>query len=305
MAIPDFQTLMLPVLKLAKDGRTRYRDAVEKISDDLNLSPEERESMIPSKRQSRIGNRISWAITHLYKAKLVERPKRGHFMITERGTEVLSGNPDRIDCGYLMRFPEYEDFRTVRRPSLVSHQDVEEEIDSATPDERIDSAYSELLDGLKDEVIQCVLDAGPVFFERLVIDLLRAMGYGISSESGSHVGGSGDGGIDGIINEDKLGLDVIYIQAKRYDPDKDKSVSRQAIQAFVGALAGKGASKGVFFTTSKFTKEALEYADTVQQRLVLIDGDHLAQLMIANNVGVRLDRAIELKRIDEDFFAGE
>lgn len=303
MAIPTFYDLMLPVLKLAQIGPIRQKDAVEQISDDMNLSPEDRESMLPSKRQTRMSNRVGWAITHLCRANLVERPERGYFTITDRGTEALASNPVRINRKYLLQFSEYKWGREDEKPSRSNHQSADEGMESATPDERIISAYDELFDDLKDEVLRYVLEAPPAFFEHLVLDLLQAMGYGVSSDSGSHVGGSGDGGIDGIINEDKLGLDVIYIQAKRYD--RGTPVGRPAIQAFVGALAGKGASKGVFFTTSKFTNEALDYVKTVQQRLVLVDGERLAQLMIENNVGVRLGRAIELKRIDEDFFADE
>ena len=300
MAIPDFQSLMLPVLKLGATGEVRGRDAVQIIADQFNLSEQERAETVPSGTRTYILDRILWAVTYLVKAGLLQRPQRGCFTITEKGKEVLASKPESIDINFLKQFPEFEKFKTRKKPEgSIQAREVTEE--SQTPRERIDSAYEEIFADLKSEVLQRILDASPQFFEKLLLNVLVAMGYGGSlKEAGKHVGKSGDEGIDGVINEDKLGLDIIYIQAKRYAPEN--TVSRPDIQKFAGSLMGKGANKGVFVTTSSFSKKALEYAERITQRLILIDGEQLASLMIEHNVGVRLNHAVELKTIDEDFF---
>ena len=300
MAIPDFQTLMLPALKLGATGEIQIKDAIEFLSDEFQLTPEEREHLLPSGTMTTMRNRVTWAISYLVQAKLLHRPKRGYFTVTERGKEVLANPPAKIDIKFLEQYPEFLEFRTKKKsPSTLSEMAPADE--SSTPEERIDTAYTEINVALKDELLAKVLEASPTFFEKLIVDLLLAMGYGgASSEAGRHIGKSGDGGIDGVIDEDKLGLDIIYLQAKRYAPEN--TVGRPEIQKFAGSLIGKGANKGVFVTTSSFSGHAREYARNVPQRIILIDGEKLMSLMLEHNVGVRVNREIELKRIDEDFF---
>ncbi len=248
-----------------------------------------------------IRNRVHWAITYLIKAGLLTRPKRGYFTITERGKKVLAENPDKISNKFLEQFPEFLAFKNKKKADDESSGTSTDDASSATPEERIDAAYSEITTEIKSEILAKVLDGSPEFFEKLIVNLLVAMGYGGSSfEAGQHLGGSGDEGIDGVINEDTLGLDLIYIQAKRYAPGN--TIGRPEIQKFAGSLIGKGANKGVFVTTSAFSHQADEYAETVPQRIILIDGERLATLMLEHNVGVRILQSIDLKRIDEDFF---
>ena len=304
MAIPDFQTLMLPVLKLGAQGKIQRQQAIEILSDQFNLTEEERAALLPSGVDTYISNRSAWATTFLVKAGLLARPKRGYFTITDRGKEVLATNPDKINIKYLMQFEDFREFRKLKKPqgeveTDSAGTDVSEE--SQTPEERIGAAHEELLIDLKDQVLERILEMSPTFFERALVKLLVAMGYGGSLEdAGQHLGKSGDGGIDGVINEDKLGLDVIYIQAKRYA--RDNVVGSPDIQKFAGSLMHRGAGKGVFVTTSSFSKSAVEFADQIPQRLILIAGSQLAELMIEHNVGVRVNRSIDLKKIDEDFF---
>ncbi len=297
VSIPDFQTLMLSALKLGATGEIRLKDSIDVLSDEFKLTAEDREQMLPSGNMTTMRNRVAWAITHLVQAKLLHRPQRGYFTITERGQSVLANPPERITISFLEQYPEFVAFRNKKKTEeLPETQD-----ESATPEERIDSAYTEITVALKDEILSKVLDASPEFFEKLIVKLLLAMGYGGSSaDAGRHLGKSGDGGVDGVIDEDKLGLDIIYIQAKRYAPDN--IVGRPEIQKFAGTLIGMGANKGVFVTTSGFTGHAYEYARTVPQRIILIDGERLTSLMLEHNVGVRVSRAVEIKKIDEDFF---
>ena len=304
MPIPDFQSIMLPALELAAGRDTmRLKDAEPVLADEFNLSEEERQEKIPSQRQRRFYNRVSWAMGHLSYAGLLTKPATGIYQITEEGKKVLEEKPDRIDISFLERYPRYQEFRSgggrTSRPEAKASEESEEE--TLSPDERIDLAHNELAAGLKQELLQRIHTASPEFFERLVLNLLVAMGYGGGSEdSWEHLGRTSDGGIDGVINEDKLGLDKIYIQAKRWDPNS--RVGRPDVQSFVGSLAGKSANKGVFVTTSSFSSNVSEYVKTIQQSVILIDGDELARLMIEHDVGVRLHRAVRLKRVDEDFF---
>lgn len=298
MAIPDFQTLMLPALRLGATGEIRLKDSIDILSDEFKLTPEEREHMLPSGNVTTMRNRVAWSVTHLVQAKLLHRPQRGYFTITERGQAVLANPPDRITIGFLEQYPEFVAFRNKKK---TTDESVTPEEESTTPEERIDSAYTEITVALKDEILSKVLDASPEFFEKLIVKLLIGMGYGGSSvDAGRHLGKSGDGGVDGVIDEDKLGLDIIYIQAKRYAPDN--KIGRPEIQKFAGTLIGMGANKGVFVTTSCFSSHAYEYAKNVPQRIILIDGERLTSLMLEHNVGVRVSRGIELKKIDEDFF---
>lgn len=296
--IPDYQTCMLPLLKYAADNKEhKLADAVEDLSDQFGLTAEERKELLPSKTQEVIFNRIGWARTYMKKAGLLEDTRRGVFKITERGQAVLGENLERLTTKYLRKFDEFNEFQKKHNEKdSKSENDV---ISEATPEEMLEAGYTKLSENLVDDILVNIAKCSPSFFEHLVIDLLVHMGYGGSfSEAAQVVGKSGDEGIDGIIKEDKLGLDTIYIQAKRWKG----VVGRPEIQKFAGALLGQKASKGVFITTSSFTKEAEEYAASVDRKVVLIDGQKLASLMIEHNVGISTVRTFEIKRIDSDYF---
>jgi restriction system protein len=308
MAIPDYQTLMLPVLNLAGSGEElRFRDMVETLAQELHLTAEERSELLPSGSAFLFDNRVGWARTYLKQAGLLESPKRGVLRISDRGKSVLASGPTRIDVKFLDQFAEFREFRT-RRPEggrtdkAAVETPRQATLDIETPEERLASAYKTLRASVQVDLIEQVKSASPSFFERLVVDLLLAMGYGGSrQDAGRAIGKSGDGGIDGIIKEDKLGLDVIYIQAKRWEG----TVGRPEVQKFAGALQGHRASKGVFITTSSFTREAEDYANAINTKLILINGALLTELMIDHNVGVATTGTYELKRVDADYFEGE
>ena len=303
MAIPDFQTLMKPVLILSQEEQ-KFSESVDKISDEFSLSREDREERIPSGKQTTIGNRIAWAVSYLKQAGLIERKKRGFFSIAEAGKKVLAENPDRIDIAYLQRFPSFVNFRTRKKESdSRTGGQTTGEATSLTPSESIEAVYLELRRSVESELLDRILQETPEFFENLVVELLTAMGYGREGYLAESVGKSGDGGIDGIIHQDALGLDAVYIQAKRYDPSS--SVGRQDIQKFVGALSGRSATKGIFITTSSYSRNVGEYLKTVQQRIKTIDGNQLVELMIRHGVGVREEETFTTYRIDEDFFSQE
>lgn len=296
--IPDYQTCMLPLLKYAADNKEhKLADAVKDLSDQFGLTAEERKELLPSKTQEVIFNRIGWARTYMKKAGLLEDTRRGFFKITERGQAVLGENLERLTTKYLRKFDEFNEFqRKHNEKDSKSENDV---ISEATPEEMLEAGYTKLSENLADDILVNIAKCSPSFFEHLVVDLLVHMGYGGSfSEAAQVVGKSGDEGIDGIIKEDKLGLDTIYIQAKRWKG----VVGRPEIQKFAGALLGQKASKGVFITTSSFTKDAEEYAASVDRKVVLIDGQKLASLMIEHNVGISTVRTFEIKRIDSDYF---
>ncbi|ASQ05849.1 restriction endonuclease [Sinorhizobium meliloti] len=308
MMIPDYQSLMLPVLRLAAAGDTRVADVAERIADDLGLTPEERDELLPSGRQRVLHNRIHWAKFYMSKAGLIASPARGRFVATDRGKALLATAPERIDVALLMREPEFREF--YRNETGATEQDgaIAKPLDTAsprtTPEEQIDAAHAALLAALRDELLQRILSNSPAFFEQLIVDLLVAMGYGGShKDAAAQLGRSGDGGVDGIVNEDRLGLDRIYIQAKRYAPGNP--VGRPDVNGFVGSLVGLGATKGVFVTTSTFSQPARDYVRHLAQRVILIDGQELADLMIEHGVGVRSYRTVEFKRLDEDFFGEE
>lgn len=294
MPIPDFQQFMLPILKIVEDGNEHKRQEVfEKAAEMFNLSHEERTQLLPSGKQYTFENRIGWARTYLKKAGLLSTPSRGLIKITERGKEVLKKNPPKIDTNFLEQFPEYLEFKNYTRETEP------EQTSDLTPEEILDGSYQDLRNELAHDLLERVKSCSPEFFERLVIDLLVGMGYGGSrSDAGQRVGKSGDGGIDGIIKEDKLGLDVINVQAKRWQ----NTVGRPEIQAFVGSLAGNRAKKGVFITTSKFTDNAKDYVSFIQQNVVLIDGEQLTQLMIDHDIGVSEESRYIVKKIDLDYF---
>lgn len=305
MAIPDYQALMLPVLTVAAEGATRVPAAAETVADRLGLSDEEREEMLPSGKQRVLHNRIHWAKFYMTKAGLIASPQRGVFVATDAGKALLAQKPGRIDVERLKGYPAFRAFYDQTGTSQPIDQAAavaEATASGATPEEQIDAASGLLTSALKADLLARIIEQSPAFFERLIVELLVAMGYGGSHEDAARrLGKSGDGGIDGIIDEDRLGLDRIYVQAKRYAPGS--AVGRPEIQGFVGSLVGLGASKGVFVTTSSFSKQAQDYASGLQQRIILIDGERLCDLMIEFDVGVRRYRSIEVKRIDEDFFS--
>ncbi len=305
MPIPDYQSVMLPILKLASDGlEHKFARAVEALADEFNLTTEERNELLPSGTQAVFNNRVGWACSYLKKAGLLASPKRGFFTITQKGHELISTNPTRIDSSTLEQYPEFIEFKTRKkeREEESSIESVVSQDSSQTPEDALASAYNKLRSSLYSEILTSVKDATPSFFERLVVDLLVKMGYGGNrQDAGRALGKSGDSGIDGIINEDRLGLDVIYIQAKRWEG----VVGRPEIQKFAGALQGQRARKGVFITTSSFTKEAKEYVSVIESKIILIDGEHLARLMAEHNVGVSTIGIYEVKKIDSDYFDNE
>lgn len=308
MAIPDFQTLMLPVLKLAGAGKElRFRDMVEALAQEFGLTPEERSQLLPSGTAFLFDNRVGWARTYLKHGGLLDAPRRGVVRITERGKAALEGRPSRIDMKFLDQFPEYRAFKTRRSEDdrtdkAASDLPRQAALEIETPEERLATANATLRTDLQADLIDQVKSASPAFFERLVVDLLLAMGYGGSrQDAGRAIGKSGDGGIDGIIKEDKLGLDVIYLQAKRWEG----TVGRPEVQKFAGALQGHRASKGVFITTSSFSRDAEDYANAINTKVILINGALLTELMIDHNVGVATTSTYQVKKVDADYFEGE
>lgn len=301
MAIPDFQSIMLPLLQLSSDDKVHYiHDAVKILSEQFELREEEQTKLLPSGQQPIFYNRVGWARTYLKKAGLLEDPKRGYFQITDRGREVLGTKPTRIDKKFLHQFPEFIEFRETVRES--SNEEVkEEDLESLTPEEALENAYQSIRRDLSEKLLTHVLNSTPGFFEKLVVELLVKMGYGGSQRDAARaVGQSGDEGIDGIIDEDRLGLDTIYVQAKKWK--KPSSIGRPEIQKFVGALQGKRARKGIFITTTTFSNEAREYASKIDTKVVLIDGPRLTDLMIDYGIGVTTRTQYELKDLDTDYF---
>jgi restriction system protein len=301
MTIPDFQSIMLPLLLLASDGEEHsISEAVSQLAHHFSLSDEDQAELLPSGQQPLFYNRVGWARTHLKKAGLLQDPRRGYFRITQRGQEVLDSKPARIDLRFLRQFPEFREFREGGREPKNTDQ-TEVELEGLTPEEILEEVYQRMRQDLADELLEYVLGSSAGFFEKLVVELLVAMGYGGSRRDAARaVGRSGDEGIDGIIDEDRLGLDTIYIQAKKWN--QNQPVGRPEIQKFVGALQGKRARKGVFITTSRFTTEAREYAGMIDTKVVLIDGERLAALMIDHGVGVSPLTQYEIKRVDSDYF---
>src|SRR5437773_1348195 len=282
MAIPDYQTLMLPLLRLASDGREhRFRDAVEQLAAEFRVTDAERVELLPSGTAPVFDNRVGWARTYLKQAGLLSSPKRGAFQITKSGRALLAESPGQIDIALLDRYEAFREFKARRRDK--GEGDAEPEIKSPqqptaadeTPEDALAAAYQKLRRNLEGELLDQVKAASPAFFERLVIDLLVAIGYGGSrQDAGRAIGRTGDGGIDGIIKEDKLGLDAIYIQAKRWEA----TVGRPELQKFAGALQGQRANKGVFITTSNFSREAEQYVNGINSKIILIDGERLTSL---------------------------
>jgi restriction system protein len=305
MPIPDYQSIMLPLLRRVSDQKEHtMRGLIEELAQEFGLSEEEKRELLPSGQQPVFDNRVAWAKTYLKKAGLLDSPKRAVIEITERGLEVLKHKPKRINVAFLKQFPEFVEFQTSKRGDNDGGESVEEEITAQTPEETLESAYQSIRKSLAQDLLGRVVGLSPAFFERLVVELLVRMGYGGSiKDAGRAIGKTSDEGIDGTIKEDKLGLDIIYIQAKRWKPGN--GVGRPEIQKFVGALAGQGAKKGIFITTSSFSREALDYSPKNETKIVLIDGEQLAQLMIDYNLGVSPHQTYEVKRVDGDYFGEE
>lgn len=302
MAVPGFQEMTLPLLRFAADGHVhQMRDARDHLADVMSLTDAEQTERLPSGRQSRFANRVAWAKVYLEKAGLLDSPAPGQFQITERGRGVLQDPPVRIDIPFMERFPEFLEFRSRRRERVSSPSSSSQESES-TPEEELEQAYERLQAELADEVLANVRKLSPTGFEQLVVDVMIALGYGGGKpEAGTITQAGADQGIDGVINEDRLGLEVIYLQAKKWEPP----VGRPEIQKFVGALHGKRARKGVFITTSRFTPDAHEYVQQIEPRVVLIDGERLAALMVRHGVGVTTIETLKISRVDSDYFAEE
>jgi restriction system protein len=296
---------MRPLLVTLEDGHERSIRAIRTdLAARFSLSQPDIDELIPSGRVTTFQNRVGWATTYLYRTKLIDRPRRAVYRISDRGRKVLQENPDRVDLKVLSQFEEFEEFRqgkvpagdTTNAPSSTATGEEQ------TPEERLDSAYRELRSALAAELLDRVFEQSPEFFEQLVLDVLHAMGYGGSrDDAAERLGQSGDEGVDGVIREDRLGLDLIYVQAKRWR----NVVGRPEIQKFFGALHGRRATKGVFITTSTFSKEAASYAEDVTPRMTLVDGKELAQLMIEHAVGVTVSREYTVQRLDLDYFTIE
>ncbi|AEW03399.1 restriction endonuclease [Niastella koreensis] len=303
--IPDFQTIMLPLLTILKDGKEHnLRDVIKEISDQFNLTDEERVQLLPSANQAIINNRVGWARTYLKKANLLDTPKRGVLKITEDGIPILSKGLTKVDVKFLQTLPKFQEWQRSYAAKTDDGEAIGEESKieaqtGKTPEELLDYSYNQLKEELASEIIDKVKSCSPAFFELLVIDLLIKMGYGGSrKEAGEVLGKSGDGGIDGIIKEDKLGLDTIYIQAKRWE----NTVTIHQVRDFAGSLLSKKAKKGIFITTSSYPASAKEFVGSIDPKIVLIDGNELANLMIEFKVGVSVKKTYEVQRLDSDYF---
>lgn len=297
MAIPDFQSIMRPLLEHLADGKAKSnRETLDVLSRQFQLTTDELSELLPSGQQSVFTNRIAWAKAHLKNAGLLSSPTRGQYQITARGLEALRDDNRPINLKYLKQFEEYSYGRV---GNIKSDEEQIKPTETLTPSEQIEIGYQRIREELEDELLAKIKEASPAFFERLVVELLVAMGYGGSrKDAGQTIGRSGDGGIDGVINEDRLGLDTIYIQAKRWEG----VVGRPEIQKFADALQGQRAKKGVFITTSGFSKEAIEYVSLIENRIALINGKKLAALMIDFGVGVSKIANYDVKRLDSDYF---
>ncbi|MCL5991955.1 MAG: restriction endonuclease [Bacteroidetes bacterium] len=305
--IPDFQTIMLPLLEVLGDGQEHeLQDLITQISIKFELTDDERKELLPSGNQEIINNRVGWSRTYLKKAQLIDKPRRAVYKITDKGKKVLASKPKRIDIKFLQELPEFKEWQTSYQTSYQARKDensnshIEVGIESEkTPEELLDYSFARLKDELASDIIEKIKNCTPGFFERLVIDLLIKMGYGGSKkEAGQIIGKSGDGGIDGIIKEDKLGLDTIYVQAKKWD----NTVPVGQIRDFAGSLLSKKAKKGIFISTSNYPKSAYDFVAQIEPKIILIDGKELADLMIEYNIGLASKSNYEVKKIDIDYF---
>jgi restriction system protein len=305
MAVPDFQSLMLPLLQFAarKGSETSTSEAVEALAKELCLTDEDLKEVLPSGIQPTFFNRVGWAATYLKKAGLLETTRRGFYQITDRGKDLLKKQPKAINIELLKQYPEFLEFQQLkgtRSRDKGAELKRTSEVSPETPLEALEAAYKNLRDQLASELLEKLKQTTPSFFEKIVVELLVKMGYGGSrADAGKAIGRSGDGGIDGIIKEDKLGLDVVYIQAKRWD---NAPVGRPDVMQFVGALQAQRANKGIFITTSRFTDEARNYVSGISSKIILIDGEQLTNLMIEYDVGVSTIASYPVKKIDSDYF---
>jgi len=305
MAVPDYQTVMLPLLRFAgeKNDETSTGEAVEVLAKEFGLTDEDLKEMLPSGIQSTFVNRVGWASTYMKKAGLLEATRRGYYRITPRGQELLKKQPKAINVKLLKQYPEFLEFQHLkgtRSGDRESSSRATLDVTTATPSEALETAYENLRDELADELLARLKKLSPSFFERVVVELLVKMGYGGSrADAGKAIGKTGDGGIDGIIKEDKLGLDVVYIQAKRWE---NNPVGRPDVMQFAGALQAQKANKGIFITTSRFTDDARSYVSQIGSKIVLIDGEQLTSLMIEHDVGVSTVSMYPVKKIDTDYF---
>jgi restriction system protein len=302
MAVPDYQSLMLPLLKMVNDGQEHSLSVlVDALAVQLKLTDDDKKEMLPSGSQTTFYSRVGWARTYMKMACLLESTGRGTIRITQRGLDLLRSNPASINAKFLTQYPEFMEFKGASRHSN-KRSEAEYEEPTQTPEEMLEASYQSLRQNLAHELLERIKGCSPRFFETLVVDLLVAMGYGGSRrDAGQAVGQSGDGGIDGIIKEDKLGLDVVYIQAKRWEA----TVGRPVVQTFAGSLAGQKARKGVLITTSQFSQEAKDYVNKIEMKIVLIDGEQLAQFMIDHGIGVTEVASYTIKKADLDYFGDE
>jgi restriction system protein len=299
--IPDFQTLMRPVLvAIEGDEPKSHAQIRDTVAPALNVSDEDRQVMLPSGKQALFTNRVAWAITHMAQAGLLDRPQRGRYLLSDRGKTVLKQHPDRVDMSVLAQFPEYQEFRARKNEKHADETSLNVVSDELSPSEAVGAIVEESYDSLAAELLDRILAQQPTFLETLSLKLLRAMGYGGREALLEHTGKPGDSGLDGLVRQDALGLDLVGVQAKRYD--KENAVMRPEIQAFVGALQGAQTNRGVFVTTGRFSTGARQFADSVGMRLRLIDGRELTKLMVRYNVGVQVRETFELKQIDEEEF---
>jgi len=305
MAVPDYQSVMLPLLQFAaqQETETSTSEAVEALAKKLGLTGDDLKEMLPSGIQSTFVNRVGWASTYMKKAGLLEATRRGFYQITDRGRDLLKKQTKTINVKLLKQYPEFLEFQQLkgtRSSDKVTESKGTSDISTATPSEALEAAYENLRDELADELLTRLKKISPAFFERIVVELLVKMGYGGSrADAGKAIGRSGDGGIDGIIKEDKLGLDVVYIQAKRWDKNP---VGRPDVMQFAGALQAQRANKGIFITTSRFTDDARSYVSQIGSKIVLIDGEQLTSLMIEHDVGVSTVSLYPVKKVDSDYF---
>ncbi len=303
MAIPDYQKIMLPFLKLTLDQKEHSkRQVFDALTEEFKLTDDERKELLPSGQQAVFDNRVGWARTHLVKAGLLDQTRRGYFRITIRGLDVLKQNPPGINLNFLNQFDEFREFRSLRRETGRTTITEEKSEQGKTPAEIIEGAYRRLRDDLARDLLQQIKKSPPSLFENIVVDLLVKMGYGGShADAGKAIGRTGDEGVDGVINEDRLGLEMVYIQAKRWE----NTVGRPDVQSFAGALQGKHARKGVFMTTSGFSEEAKAFVKGIESKIILIDGNLLADLMIEYNIGLSQGATYQMKKIDSDYFLGD
>lgn len=305
MTIPNYQVLMLPVLKLIATGHETIPSCLEPLRSEFAISENEFEELLPSGKQTVLANRAHWARNYMSQAGLVEPIKRGHYRLTQEGEALLANPPQGLNADYLKRYDRFLEFlqrsSTTQNDNSNDAKNADSKSEASTPEDLMAKSHREIEALLRNDLLEAVLSVSPARFEQLIVDLLVTMGYGGGDSSmGKSIGKSGDGGIDGVINEDALGLDAVYVQAKRYDPSN--KVGRPDIQKFVGSLTGESATKGVFVTTSAFSREAQDYISRVQQRIILIDGEMLARLMIQYGVGVRARAQYVIRSIDEDYF---